>query len=106
MHQDLAKALSLEEIKDALKLDATHTHTHTHAHTHTQDLAGALSLEEIKDALKLDAIQNRHWQIVSCSAVRSLQKRKIKPKKGSLQNCHSADCLLLCSLVALYSIHV
>jgi hypothetical protein len=54
-----------------------HTHTYTHIHTYTQDLAGALSLEEIKDALKLDAIQNRHWQIVSCSAVRLLQKKKI-----------------------------
>jgi ADP-ribosylation factor-like protein 2 len=34
-----------------------------------QDLAGALTLKEIGETLRLDSITNRHWQIVSCSAV-------------------------------------
>ena len=34
-----------------------------------QDLPGALTKDEIAEMLELDKIVNRHWMIVSCSAV-------------------------------------
>lgn len=34
-----------------------------------QDLPGSLTKEEIASMLELDKIVNRHWMIVSCSAI-------------------------------------